>query len=419
MRPTGPTPYPAAMSLGAVLLVLAGLIVLVGGGEVLVRGASNIATALGLSPLIVGLTVVAFATSAPEFAVTTEAVLGGNPGLAVGNIAGSNIANILLVLGVAAVILPLAVKSSIVRLDLPVMIGMSVLVTVFAFTGVIVRWQGAVLFLGLIGYLVWVIMIARSKRVQESELLEPAWNEGVLDGASTEEESPSGEAPQASAVQSEGATTDGASESAGRPWGRLIVNLILVALGVLLLVLGAHWLVQGAVEIASGLGVSDVVIGLTVVAIGTSLPELATAIVATIRGERDLAIGNVVGSNIFNIGAVLGVAALIAPDGIPVPASAAHFDFIIMTAVAVLLLPIAYTGRVIARWEGWLFLGYYAAYIIYLVLASGDHDALEPFSIVMLLFVVPITVVFLITTVVAERQSVGRRKQRRQEQAVD
>ncbi|MEA3291660.1 MAG: sodium:calcium antiporter, partial [Pseudomonadota bacterium] len=164
-------------------------------------------------------------------------------------------------------------------------------------------------------------------------------------------------------------------------------------------------LVDGATQVAVAVGLSDVIIGLTIVAIGTSLPELATAVVAALRGESDLAIGNAVGSSIFNLGAVLGFAALISPGGIPIPESVAHFDFIVMTAVAVLLLPVVYTGRAIARWEGWLFIGYYVAYILYLLLASSQHDALKPFSAVMVIFVVPITVAVLITLVVSERQS--------------
>jgi cation:H+ antiporter len=364
------------MTVGAALLVLAGVVLLVGGGEVLVRGASNIASALGMSPLIVGLTVVSFATSAPEFAVTMEAVLSGSPGLAIGNIAGSNIANILLVLGVAAVISPLAVKSRIVKMDLPVMIGLSLLVTISAFNGVIAQWQGILLVLALITYVTRVIVVGRRHQQSEAEMLVPAWD------------------------PAENPTRRALTQSP-----RVVaMNISLIVLCEILLVVGAQQLVDGAVQIAAAAGMSDVVIGLTVVAIGTTLPELATAIVATLRGEVDLAIGNVVGSNIFNLGAVLGLAAILSPDGIPVPVPAAHFDFIIMTAVAILLLPIAYTGRVIARWEGILFLGYYAAYIMYLLLASAQHDALRPFSAVMLIFVVPITVVLLTTLVVAERQ---------------
>ena len=341
--------------------------------------------------MVVGLTVVSIATSAPEFAVTMESVVSGSPGLAVGNIVGSNIANVLLVLGAAAAITPLAVKSRIVKLDVPVMIGLSVLVTVYAINGVIASWQGALLMAILAAYLVRAISVGRQDEPAEMQALQPAWVE-------PEEEEPEEEEPE--------------EEQAGEPeptrspgLGMVAINVGLIVVGVLLLVFGANLLVDGATQIAAAVGLSDVIIGLTIVAIGTSLPELATAVVAVLRGESDLAIGNAVGSSIFNLGAVLGFSALISPGGIQIPESAANFDFIVMTAVAVLLLPVVYTGGTIARWEGWMFLGYYAAYISYLLLASSQHDVLQPFSLVMVVFVVPITVVVLITLVVSERQS--------------
>lgn len=361
--------------------MLGGLGLLAVGGELLVRGASSIASALGMSRLVVGLTVVSIATSAPEFAVTMQSVVNGSPGLAVGNIVGSNIANVLLVLGVAAAITPLAVKSRIVKLDVPVMIGMSVMVTVFAINGLLSSWQGALLVAALAAYLVRAVSVGRQDEPAEIRALEPEWDEP--------ESNPNRE-PEP-------------TRAAGP---RMIaVNLALIVIGVLVLVFGAQLLVDGATQVAVAVGLSDVIIGLTIVAIGTSLPELATAVVAALRGESDLAIGNAVGSSIFNLGAVLGFAALISPGGIPIPESVAHFDFIVMTAVAVLLLPVVYTGRAIARWEGWLFIGYYVAYILYLLLASSQHDALKPFSAVMVIFVVPITVAVLITLVVSERQS--------------
>lgn len=358
----------------SVLLIVAGLVLLVAGGEVLVRGASNIAAAIGMLPLVVGLTVVSFATSAPEFAVTMRAVLSGTPGLAVGNVVGSNIANILLVLGVAAVITPLTVKSRVVRFDVPVMIGMSVLATVLAFNGVIARWQGAVLIACLIVYIIWTLRISKRDPEGELEKLDPAWVE---------------ESPR--------------PEPVGRRDTRnLLASVVMVGVGVALLVFGANALVTGATEIARGLGLSDLVIGLTIVAVGTSLPELATSIIAAARGERDLAVGNAVGSNIFNLGAVLGFAALLSPEGIVIPAGAQNLDFILMTGVALLLLPVVYTGYAVGRWEGWLFLIYYLAYTVYLLLMSSEHDALRPYSTVMLLFVIPLTFLFLIVLALSE-----------------
>jgi len=162
-----------------------------------------------------------------------------------------------------------------------------------------------------------------------------------------------------------------------------------------LLVLGSRWLVNGAVQVATLLGVSQLVIGLTVVAVGTSLPEIATSVLASLRGERDIAVGNVVGSNLFNILSVLGISAMVAPSGIPVARAALTFDIPVMIAVAVACLPIFFTGHLIARWEGAVFLAYYMIYTLYLVLNSTNHDALPAFSSAMLLFILPITAVTL------------------------
>jgi len=337
-----------------VLLLLGGFALLVSGGEVLVRGASGIARAVGLSPLVVGLTVVSFATSAPELAVTLDAAASGSPGLAVGNVVGSNIANILLVLGISALVTPLVVRSRVVKLDVPVMIALSVAFLVMALDGAISTLDGAVLLGALVLYVVRAIVASRRSSASD--------------------------------------VSQGSDAPAQRPvW----LNLVLVAAGVGLLVLGADWLVGSATSIAGALGISDLVIGLTVVAIGTSLPELATSIIAVRRGERDLAVGNVVGSNIFNIGSVLGLTALITPGGVPVAEPAIGFDIPFMVAVALAVLPVVYTHAAVGRWEGGLFVGYYVAYTGYLLLDSAEHEALPRFGTVMLGFVVPITVLTL------------------------
>ncbi len=360
--------------LPSMLAILAGLVLLVAGGEVLVRGASNIAAAIGMSPLVVGLTVVSFATSAPEFAVTMKSVAAGSPGLAVGNVVGSNIANILLVLGIAAIITPLAVKSRVVRFDVPVMIGLSLIVTVMAFNGVIARWQGAILVVLLAVYVIWTVRIGRSDPEGEKEKLDPDWIDGELRPEPVAE----------------------------RSTRNMLASVVMVAVGIGALVLGASVLVSGATTIASALGLSDLVIGLTIIAVGTSLPEMATSIVAALRGERDLAVGNAVGSNIFNLGAVLGFAAILSPDGIVIPEGAQNLDFLLMTGVAILLLPVVYTGYAVGRWEGILFVSYYVAYTTYLLLMSSEHESLAPFSTVMLAFVIPLTFLFLIVLAVAE-----------------
>jgi len=345
------------------LFFIFGLTLLVIGAEALVRGASKLALSMGVSPLVVGLTVVAFGTSAPEMAVSVDASLGGNPDLAIGNVVGSNIANVLLILGLSALIMPLLVAEQIIRQEIPIMIGASVLMVVMALDGTITRLEAGVLFALVVGYTVF--LIRQSRRAARETLDEYA------------------------AEMPPDARWD-------RHWS---VQLALIVGGLAALVLGSDWLVGAAVVFAQALGVSDLVIGLTVVAVGTSMPEIATSIVAALRGERDIAVGNVVGSNVFNIFAVLGVTGAVSAGGIPIPEAALNFDLWVMLAVAFATLPIMLTGREIARWEGAVFIGYYAAYTAYLVLAAQEHAALPAFSNVMLGYVMPITVITLIVSV--------------------
>jgi len=367
--------------------ILLGLVLLVAGGELLVRGAAGLAARIGMSPLVVGLTVVAFATSAPELAVTLGAVLGGEPGLAVGNVVGSNIANVLLILGAAAVILPLLVKVQLVRVDIPFMAAFSILFFLLASDGGLSRVDGLILFVLLVLYISVAIILSR-REGQVDDLHGPgaaiatasAGRVGrtVGDDANTMTE----------AVQE----VDAKGGSVGR-------DLVYLLIGVALLVFGANVLVKGATGIATAFGVSELIVGLTVVAIGTSLPELATSIVAVRRGQRDLAVGNVVGSNIFNIGAVAGLAGVISPTGLPVPESALALDIPLMIAASLVLLPVAFTGSLIARWEGALLLSLYVAYLIYTVLAAAERPILHGFTTVMLWFVTPLLVLTLVSTV--------------------
>ena len=359
-----------ALSLGQIAV---GLVLLVVGGEALVRGASRLASRLGLSALVIGLTVVAFATSAPELAVALDAVQGGAPELAIGNAVGSNIANVFLVLGASAVILPLAVKSELIRLDLPVMVGLSGLLLVLALDGTLGALDGLLLLAVLTGYVVLSVILGRRR------------GRTTATGAATRERAATREGP---------ATREGAALPAASR-GLALADVAFVARGVGLLVLGASLLVDGAVSIATSLGVSNLVVGLTVVAVGTSLPELATSLVAARQGERDLAVGNIVGSNVFNLGLVLGLPALLG-GGLPVPDAAVAFDLPVMIAASLALLPVAFTGFTVARWEGALFLGLFAAYTAYVVLAAAAHDALAGFTGVMLAFVLPIVAVTLI-----------------------
>jgi cation:H+ antiporter len=356
----------------AVLFAL-GLVLLVVGAEALVRGASRLALAFGISPLVIGLTVVAFGTSAPELAVSVTSSLAGSADVAVGNVVGSNIFNVLFILGVSALIVPLVVAQQLVRLDVPLMIVASLLVVLFGRGGEVSRVEGLVLFAGIVAYTGFLIRQSR----RETRPVTAEYAEAFGDGASKSR------------------------------WHWLI-DLALVVGGLLLLVLGARWLVAGAVAFARMFGVSELIIGLTIVAAGTSLPEVATSIVAAIRGERDIAVGNVVGSNLFNILCVLGLSAVVNPGGIPVSAGALRFDIPVMVAVAVACLPIFFTGHVIARWEGALFLGYYLAYLSYLILSATGHGLLGPFRVAMLGFVLPLTALTL-AVVVARALLAGRR----------
>ncbi len=375
--------------------ILLGLVLLVAGGELLVRGAAGLATRIGMSSLVVGLTVVAFATSAPELAVTLGAVMGGEPGLAVGNVVGSNIVNVLMILGASAIILPLLVKVQLVRVDIPFMAAFSILFLLLAIDGGFSRVDGLILFVLLVLYISVAIILSR-RDGQADDLRGP--------GASIATAS-AGRVGQT--VGNSADTMTEAVEEVDARGGSIGRDLVLVLFGVALLVLGANILVKGATGIATAFGVSELIVGLTVVAIGTSLPELATSIVAVRRGQRDLAVGNVVGSNIFNIGAVTGLAAVISPTGLPIPASALALDIPLMIAAAAVLLPLAFTGSVIARWEGALLLGLYVAYLIYTVLAAAQRPILQGFTTVMLSFVAPLVVLTVVSTVAYE---VGRRR---------
>jgi cation:H+ antiporter len=337
-----------------------GLIFLIAGAEALVRGASRLAAAAGISPLVIGLTVVAFGTSSPELAVSIKSALAGQASLAVGNVVGSNIFNVLFILGVSGVITPLAVSQQLVRLDVPLMIGLSILVLVLALDGGLGRADGLLLFIGLVAYVCFLIYQSRRESASVKAEYAGEWN------------------------------------ARRRPRESLAQNIVLAAAGLVLLVLGARWLVEAAVSMARYLGISELVVGLTIVAAGTSLPEVVTSIIAAIRGERDIAVGNVIGSNIFNLMGVLGLAGIVAPRGIEVSKAVVGFDMPVMIAVSVACLPIFFTGRVINRSESVLLLGYYIAYTLYLVLASSHHHALPRFSAVMLYFVIPLTAVTLI-----------------------
>jgi cation:H+ antiporter len=351
-------------------MFVAGLVALIAGAELLVRGSSKLALSFGISPLVVGLTIVAFGTSAPEVAVSVGAVLDGRTDLAIGNVVGSNIFNVLLILGLSAVITPLVVNIQLIRQEVPIMLGISLLLLVLALDRSLGLWDAVMLCTLMVAYTVFLIVQSRRE------------TQAAVDEYAAE-------------VQ----------PAAPGSWdSRLPVQLVLMAAGLGLLVLGSQWLVDAAVVFAQSLGVSDVVIGLTIVAAGTSMPEVATSVMAAVKGERDIAVGNVVGSNIFNILGCLGIAGVAAgATGLAVPESVMNFDIWVMLAVALACVPVFMTGREIARWEGGVFLLYYVAYVAYLILAAQQHAALGAYSAAMMGFVVPLTVITLVVALLGRK----------------
>ncbi len=352
--------------LESLLLFGAGLVVLTLGAETLVRGASRLAVAMGISPLIVGLTVVAFGTSAPEAVVSLQAAGAGRPDIALGNVIGSNIFNVLLILGMSALVAPIIGSDRLVRLDVPVVIGLSSLVTLLGANGQISQLEGVFLVAMLGVYL--AVLIGMERRA------------------------PHPGPPEAARAGRHGA----------RP---VVVDGLLIVGGLALLVVGSRFLIDGAVELARALGLSELVIGLTIVAGGTSMPELATSIIASVRRQQDIAVGNILGSNVFNLLMVLGGAAALVPGGIPIPPAALTFDMPVMIAVAVACLPVFFGSLRISRWEGAVFVLYYIAYVIFLVLDATSHEAAPVFSLIMLAYVVPLTVLTFSIVLVRHRGS--------------
>lgn len=348
------------MTLMTIVLLIAGLVLLVFSADWLVKGASKIAAAVGISPLVVGLTVVAFGTSAPELAVSVMSAYSGEADLALGNVVGSNIFNVLFILGISALIVPLVVNQQLIRFDVPVMIGVSFLLLALCWDMSISRADGILLFALAVAYTVF--LIRQSKKESNAKVL-------------TEYEQEYGKDP-------------------GKPeW---IKNLSLIILGLAGLIIGSKWLVDGAVEIARFFGVSELIIGLTIVSAGTSLPEVATSVVAACKGERDIAVGNVVGSNIFNIVTVLGLSSIIAPNGIAVPQAALHFDIPVMIAVALSALPIFFIGYKIGRLGATFFLTFYVAYVLYLILGAQKAGIFPLYHQVMVHYVAPVAGLILI-----------------------
>ena len=334
---------------------LAGFVLLVLGAEFMVRGAASMAMLLGISPLIVGLTVVAFGTSAPELAIAVKSSLDGQADIALGNVVGSNILNILLILGMSAMITPLVVDSQIIQREVPILLVVSLVLFGAALNGTLSIIEGAVLFGGSIVYTMFAIFSARAANRDTSK-------------------------------------DDLETEKPTHP----TVSFLLVILGLGMLVIGADFLVDTAVVLATWFGVSELLIGLTIVSIGTSLPEIATSVMAALKGMRDMAVGNVIGSCLFNVMAVGGAAALFSTDGLNVAHALIRFDLPVMLAATLACLPIFATDHLIARWEGLLFFAFYIAYTTYLVMVSHSSESVEVMNIAMLSFVLPLTFVTLL-----------------------
>lgn len=301
------------------LSIIGGFIILTLGAEALVRGASAIALRLGITPLIIGLTIVAFGTSAPELAVSVKSALAGNSGIALGNVIGSNIANIGLILAITALIRPIQVQSQVVKRDIPLMILASMLFWGLLLDGELSLIDGVILLSLLFGYLTFSYI--SSKNSNDEEEIEAGPNNPLLSG-------------------------------------------LFILVGISMLVGGGILFVNGAVDLAKTFGVSEVIIGLTIVAIGTSMPELVTSVIAALKGQSDIAIGNVVGSNLFNILGILGVTAIVHPVS---SLGFQPFDFMVMLALAVVILPFAWTGLRIGRREGSVLLLSYLGYMGYLI----------------------------------------------------
>ena len=326
------------------LQLFAGLLLLIAGAEWLVRGAVRLAAALKVRPLVVGLGVVALGSSTPQLAVSLQATFVGTPDIAVGSLVGSNIFSLLVTLGLSALIIPLRVSRQLLRLDIPLLIGASALVFGLALNEQLGRLEGGILLLGLVGY------------------LGVLWRQSRHPGRVA--------TPQGTA-----------------PWLKCLGMMLG---GLLLLVAGSHWLLEAALELATDFGLSDRVIGLTIVAVGTSLPELATSLVAALRGHREIAVGNVIGSNLFNLLGVLGLTAVLAPAPLSVSPNALDFDLPVMLGVTLLCLPLFYSGYRVTRVEGLVLLGLYAAYGLHVVTFTTGMPLAARLEELMLFYVLPV-----------------------------
>ncbi len=318
------------MTLASLFFFIFGLFLLVSGAELLVRYSSKLAIYIGISPLVVGLTIVAFGTSAPELFVSVQATLDGSSNLALGNIVGSNLCNILFILGASAVFAPLVVHQQLIKKDIPLLVVLSVIVYGMSFNGSINFIEGVLLFAGVLAYTSFAIIMSRKENKQ---------------------------------------VTDEYTESLSKKslFSSLWLSILFILIGLGMLVLGSNYLVESATMMAEYLGVGKEVIGLTIFAFGTSLPEAVTSIMASIKGERDIAVGNAIGSCIFNLLAVLGATAIAAPDGVEVTLQMLQFDIPCMIVASIICIPLFISGKKVSRGEGVLLLGLYILYLYQII----------------------------------------------------
>jgi cation:H+ antiporter len=358
-----------------VITFIAGLAALIGGAELFLKGVDHFGVKWRISPLIMGLTVVAFATGAPELAISLQAAVSGNADLVLGNIIGSNIANILLILGISAMIKPLVVKLRVVQIDVPIVIGASILLYVIAQDGKLTTIDGVWLLLGLLGYSIFTFFQIKQERENQPEETDFEAEQRKL--------------------------------SSG--WFFYVKNIGFLVIGMGLIVKGSDWMVDSAVELATILGLSQLVIGLTIVSIGTSLPEIATSIATIRKGNTDMAVANVMGSNLYNILLTLGLTVVIAPEVLMVSPAAIALDIPFMIAVSIACIPIFIAGFDITKFDGFMLLFYYGSYVTYLVLDAIGSSFESTMEMVMLYAVIPATLIYIIWRVINHRKSIKKR----------
>jgi cation:H+ antiporter len=314
--------------MSSALLIVAGLAGLLIGADLLVRGGAALASHLGVRPIVIGLTVVSLGTSLPELAIGIDSVRQDSPGLAVGNIVGTNLVNILFILGLSALIRPIAFERRTLRFDLPAMTGASLALWLLALDGSLSRFDGTILCLGGVAYTAGIIWTSR----REPEPVQADY-EAAVEGSR-----------------------------------RLVLRGLTLLAGIALVLVGAELLVDGSTEVARSLDVSEALIGLTVIAIGTSAPELVTTLTSTVRGDRDIAVGNLLGSSVYNIALILGITVLVAPAGLQVPDEVVAADLLVLAVVAVITVPVLLSGHRISRLEGGAFVTAYLGYLAWLIL---------------------------------------------------